>query len=72
MLMLYIRLPRPPKDLFAPSLKDPSDGREVKPIDHPTEDETDHKIAEHPRKIHIAEHKRNAQSNYSLERRLFW
>lgn len=72
MLMLYIRLPRPPKNLFAPPLNDQSVSREVKPIDRPTEDEMDHEIAEHSRKIHVDNYKRNVQSNYSLDRRMFW
>lgn len=72
MLMLYIRLPRPPKDSFAPPPNTQSDSCEVKPIDPEPEDETDHTIAKHSRKLHVDNYKRNVQSNYSLERRMFW
>ena len=67
MLLLYIPLLRPLQDIFAPPQKKQTE--QLAPADDQL---IDQEKVKHQRRDEVAEYQRSTQTNYSLERRMFF
>ncbi len=67
MLLLYIPLLKPLQDIFAPLQK-----KRTEQLDPADDQLIDQEKVKHQRRDEVADYRRSAQTNYSLERRTFF
>lgn len=67
MLLLYIPLLKPLQDIFAPLQK-----KQTEQLDPADDQLIDQEKVKHQRRDEVADYRRSAQTNYSLERRTFF